>query len=83
VTKVIRNQSLTAVADPQVRAEGAESERQPVGEIARPITDDQVAERAHELYLNRGAQHGADLDDWLQAEHELGRSTPANPRKKE
>lgn len=27
--------------------------------------------RAYEIYLERGEQHGLDLDDWLQAEHEL------------
>ena len=31
-----------------------------------------VARRAYELYEARGAQPGADLDDWLQAERELG-----------
>ena len=73
--KAIRHQSSTAVADPQEQGEGRKPERQPVGrELGRPITDDQVAERAHDLYLTRGAQHGADLDDWLQAERELGRS---------
>jgi hypothetical protein len=27
--------------------------------------------RAYEIYLERGEQHGCDLDDWLQAEREL------------
>lgn len=27
--------------------------------------------RAYEIYLERGEQHGRDLDDWLQAEREL------------
>jgi hypothetical protein len=30
-----------------------------------------IAERAHELFLARGGQHGADLQDWLQAEREI------------
>ena len=30
-----------------------------------------IACRAYELFLARGAQHGRDLDDWLQAEREL------------
>lgn len=35
-----------------------------------------VARRAYELYLARGCEHGHDVDDWLQAEHELrGTST--------
>jgi hypothetical protein len=36
-----------------------------------PVTRDDIARRAYELFLARGATHGADLDDWLQAEAEL------------
>ena len=35
------------------------------------VTPDDVARRAHELYLSRGGRHGQDVDDWLQAEQEL------------
>ncbi len=35
-----------------------------------PITE-AIARRAYELFLARGAQHGRELDDWLQAEREL------------
>ena len=31
----------------------------------------EIAKRAYEIYLNRGGQHGADLDDWLEAERQL------------
>ncbi len=31
----------------------------------------QVAKRAHQIYLERGAQPGHELDDWFQAEYEL------------
>ena len=34
---------------------------------------DAVARRAYEIYLNRGGDHGADLDDWLEAERQLKR----------
>jgi hypothetical protein len=30
-----------------------------------------IAIRAYEIYISRGAEHGRDLDDWLQAEREL------------
>lgn len=30
-----------------------------------------VEERAYELYLARGGEHGRDMDDWLAAEQEL------------
>jgi hypothetical protein len=38
-----------------------------------PITE-AIENRAHELFLARGAEHGHDLDDWLQAEKELIRT---------
>jgi Protein of unknown function (DUF2934) len=31
----------------------------------------QIATRAHQIFLDRGATHGYDVDDWLQAEREL------------
>jgi Protein of unknown function (DUF2934) len=34
---------------------------------------DAVAKRAFEIYQRRGGDHGADLDDWLEAERQLRR----------
>jgi hypothetical protein len=34
-------------------------------------TTEQIAGRAYELFLARGAEHGHDVDDWTQAEREL------------
>jgi len=34
-------------------------------------THEEIAARAYQIYLERGCQHGHDLDDWLQAEYEL------------
>jgi hypothetical protein len=31
----------------------------------------EIGHRAYEIFLERGSVHGHDLDDWLQAEHEL------------
>ena len=31
----------------------------------------QIEARAYELYLERGAQNGRDMEDWLAAENEL------------
>lgn len=30
-----------------------------------------IAQRAHELYSERGDRHGSALDDWLEAEREI------------
>ena len=37
-----------------------------------PLSDhDAIARRAHELFVERGGEHGHHEADWLQAEHEL------------
>jgi hypothetical protein len=35
-----------------------------------PLTE-AIALRAYEMFLERGGEHGHDLDDWLRAEREL------------
>ena len=40
------------------------------GDSAR---DEEIRLRAYEIYIERGEQPGQELDDWLQAERELGR----------
>ena len=47
-----------------------EPRRRPEASIARP-TNEQIARRAYEIYLSRGADHGRDTDDWLEAERQL------------
>jgi DUF2934 family protein len=42
---------------------------------AATISDRDVARRAYDLYLARGCERGHDVEDWLQAERELRRST--------
>ena len=40
--------------------------------VTRPApTTEDVAARAHELFLARGGEHGHDIEDWLAAEAEL------------
>ncbi len=34
-------------------------------------TYEDIAHRAYELFLSRGAQHGCDVDDWLEAERQV------------
>jgi hypothetical protein len=49
------------------------SARPTVPEIVtqRLVSDDAVRARAYELFEARGAEHGHDVDDWLQAKQEL------------
>jgi len=38
---------------------------------ARRPSSEEIEKRAYELFLMRGAYHGGDVEDWLQAEREL------------
>jgi hypothetical protein len=38
----------------------------------RAVSRDEIARRAYEIFESRGFVHGRALDDWLQAERELG-----------
>jgi Protein of unknown function (DUF2934) len=35
------------------------------------VLTQKIAERAHELFLMRGCEHGHDMEDWLTAESEI------------
>src|ERR1700726_2073455 len=37
----------------------------------RGLTEDAIAFRAYEIFLQRGGEHGRALDDWVAAEREL------------
>ncbi|HET8923971.1 MAG TPA: DUF2934 domain-containing protein [Candidatus Acidoferrum sp.] len=47
--------------------------REPLGE--------EIARRAHELYLQRGGEHGKDVEDWVRAEKELSDEPVGGPAK--
>jgi Protein of unknown function (DUF2934) len=42
---------------------------------------EEIACRAHELYLQRGGEHGKDVEDWVRAEKELSDERVAVPVK--
>jgi hypothetical protein len=41
------------------------------------ITENDLRDRAYEIYLKRGLNPGSEIGDWLQAEREL-KATPPN-----
>ena len=43
-------------------------------------SEQEIATRAYEIFLSRGATDGADLDDWLQAERELTAKMNETPK---
>ena len=60
-TKIIRSTKPTP-------AETAIEERQGLLDSTR---EQEIRDRAYEIYLQRGGQPGAEVEDWLQAEREL------------
>ena len=53
------------IAPPRRRRVAAEPQ------TSTPPSADAIAVRAHELFLERGGEHGRDVEDWLRAEREL------------
>ena len=47
----------------------------------REPSGEEIARRAHELYLQRGGEHGKDVEDWIRAEKELTDESVAGPAK--
>lgn len=48
---------------------GAEAEER--DRLLHSASEERIRRRAYEIYLERGAHPGHELEDWLQAEHEL------------
>jgi len=47
----------------------------------REPSGEEIARRAHELYLERGGEHGKDVEDWARAEKELSNEPVARATK--
>jgi hypothetical protein len=62
--KTSRGRSDNVVDMPRVDRAGTAS-------AAPRASEDQVAQRAFELYCARGCEDGHDVEDWLQAERDL------------
>lgn len=52
-----------------LRQPGAEVDQQ--NRLPQAASEQEIRHRAYEIYLERGAQPGHELRDWLQAEREL------------
>jgi hypothetical protein len=59
----------------QRKKDQALDQKTAAGFVARdpgqPLSYDEVARRAYEIYVARGRGEGSDLEDWLRAEREL------------
>ncbi len=47
----------------------------------REPSGEEIARRAHQLYLQRGGEHGKDVEDWVRAEKELSEEPVVGPAK--
>lgn len=47
----------------------------------KKISEEEIARRAHQLYVQRGGEHGRDVEDWVRAENELIDKSVAGPPK--
>ena len=62
---------------PKAKMRHGTDPRQPDAEVGQPdrlrpaASEQEIRRRAYEIYLERGAQPGCELEDWLQAEREL------------
>lgn len=65
------------ISDQRVTSGQADSK---ILEITQQASEEEIAQRAYEIYLQRGAADGSDVDDWLQAERELSQEPHASER---
>jgi hypothetical protein len=61
-----QRRSTSAVGAPPSDAIGVQA-----GVLGSEPTEDDIRRRAYERYLERGAEHGMDFEDWLAAERDL------------
>jgi hypothetical protein len=48
----------------------------------REPSGEEIARRAHELYLQRGGEHGKDVEDWVRAEKSWATNLSKEQRKR-
>ena len=76
--------SDTALAHPPLELPAAIAERpsdaiseraseEEESERARAYAREQISSRAYQIYQERGYSHGRDVEDWLEAERQVGR----------
>jgi len=56
--------------EPQA-TETSNGEDREAGAGGNSALDGEIRRRAYQLYVERGEEHGRDLDDWLQAKREF------------
>jgi hypothetical protein len=80
------NQNINAVAGSTSKAKtigGTETTQPKVGVeeselLLQSTREQEIRNRAYEIYLERGAESGDDAQDWFQAERELTKESSNN-----
>jgi Protein of unknown function (DUF2934) len=49
----------------------ADSRKRTMPSVEETGIEEEIRQRAYELFQARGAEHGLDLEDWLRAEEEI------------
>jgi DUF2934 family protein len=57
------------------RSSVSKTTKQPPTVERQPPAEHDIALRAYELFLQRGGEHGRDVEDWLLAQSELSATT--------
>jgi Protein of unknown function (DUF2934) len=65
------------IVSADLRPPGAEAQER--DRLLQSAREEEIRRRAYEIYLERGAQSGHELEDWLQAERELTTNQPNLP----
>jgi hypothetical protein len=64
---------MAAQPSPLSRKQQRRRNEQPVQPVQPVISrEEQIRQRAYEIYLQRGELPGFEMEDWLQAESEVG-----------
>jgi hypothetical protein len=56
--------------------EASGGEERAAGAGGNSALDEEIRRRAYQIYVERGEEHGHDLDDWLQAKREFEGGAP-------
>jgi len=73
-----KTDSAPVTVRPKATRRAADRVRKPaVASNDSTVTSNDIARLAYELYERRGRSHGAELDDWLEAERQLTNSVGA------
>lgn len=66
IVSKVKKQSKKNKAVPSKPSEVTETTTLGIG-----VSHDTISERAFQMYLSRGGEHGHDVLDWLHAEHQI------------